>query len=246
MRRSASPQVPGGYARPRTSTGRKRLGLKVNSQVANWIERYAGWGIILLFCVAFFAALVASSAVLPLTLFALAIILAFVRYRSEVKAFDFWAFDEWVRTRYDAFGIAEWHNPYHAAELFCRREIVHARNEAATKMNSIMMELLKDRSHKPALHADYAAAQGQYNQCNTALGRELLGYLRRGDLFAKGLLVKNDDTKAERIIPTSRWRVMDIDASKAEASGPGWRYIGVVIGKTRKPHNNQKPPSIAK
>lgn len=207
----------------------------MNSQFSNWIRPYAGWIIILIWAAAAFTALVASNVAVPLTLIAVAAILTGVRYRSEIKGFDFWTFDEWVRTRYDAFGIADWHPPYHASELYCRPDIVHARNEAAAQMNSIMMELLKDRSHASALHADYDAAQTRYNQCNTALARELLAYLRRGDLFAKGILSKDGEGKSERIIPTAHWRVMDLDISKAAASGPGWHYIGLVVGRANRP-----------
>lgn len=206
----------------------------MNSQLSDWMKQYAGWGLILLWVAAALTALRASNVAVPLVLIAVAATLTVVRYRSNLKDLDFWAFDEWVRTRYDAYGIAEWHAPYHAAELYCRHDVVHPRNEAATQMNSIMMELLKGRTHDSALHADYDAAQARYNQCNTALGRELLTYLRRGDLFAKGLLSKHGEGKAERIIPTARWRVMDLDISKASAIGEGWHYVGLVIGRANR------------
>ena len=171
----------------------------------------------------------------------MAAILTVLRYRTDIKDFDFWAFDEWVRTRYDAFGIAEWHPLYQASELYCRHDIVRARNESAAQMNSIMMELLKDRSHASVLHSKYDAAQTRYNQCNIALARELLAYLRRGDLFAKGMLSKDGEGKSERIVPTARWRVMDLDISKAAAAGEGWNYVGLIIGKTNNPRKKQAP-----
>jgi len=214
----------------------------VNSQIANLISRYAGWIIILFWAAAAFTALVASNAVIPLIFIAVAAILTVVRYRTDIKNFDFWAFDEWARTRYDAFGIAEWHPVYHASEMYCRHDIVRARNDAAAQMNSIMMELLKDRSHASTLHADYDAAQVRYNQCNAALARELLTYLRRGDLFAKGLLSRNGEAKSERIIPTARWRVIELDISKATASGEGWSYVGIVAGRPNKPAKKAATP----
>jgi len=200
----------------------------VSFQLSNWMKQFAGWGLILLWVAAALTALGASNIAVPLVLIAVACSLTVVRYRSQLKGFDFWALDEWVRTRYDAYGIAEWHQPYHAVELYCRQDIVEARSEATARMNSIMMELLKDRSHAASLHSDYDDAQARYNQCNTALGRELLAYLRRGDLFAKGIPSKDGEGKAERIIPTARWRVMDLDISMATASGGGWNYTGIV------------------
>lgn len=212
----------------------------MNSQLSDWMKQYAGWGLILLWVAAAFTALRASNIAVPLVLIAVAGTLTVVRYRSNLKDFDFWAFDEWARTRYDAYGIAEWHQPYHAAELYCRHDIVQARNEAAGRMNAIMMELLKDRRHAAVLHAEYDDAQGRYSKCNTTLSRELLAYLRRGDLFAKGMLSKDGEGKAERIIPTARWRVMELDISKAAASGAGWNYIGLVVGKANKPQSKPK------
>lgn len=212
----------------------------MNPQLANWIDRYAGWVIVLFWGLAAFTALVARNVAVPLTLIAIAAILTAVRYRSNIKGFDFWAFDEWARTRRDALGIAEWHSPYQASDVYCRHDIVRARSDAASQMNSIMMELLKDRRDAPALHADYDAAQTRYNQCNVALARELLGYLRSGDLFAKGMLSKDGEGKSERIIPTARWRVMELDISKSTASGEGWNYVGLLIGQTRKPQKASK------
>lgn len=182
-----------------------------------------------------FTALGASHVSVPLVLIAVAGTLTIVRYRTRLKEFDLWALDEWLRTRYDAYGIAEWHRPYHAAELYCRNDIVQARNEAAGRMNSIMMELLKDHTRASALHSDYDDAQARYKQCDRTLGRELLAYLRRGDLFAKGMLSKDGAGKAERIIPTARWRIMDLDISNATASGAGWNYIGIVVGARKTP-----------
>lgn len=145
------------------------------------------------------------------------------------------AFDEWVRTRYAAFGTDDWSSSYQASELFCRSDIVHARNEAASEMNSIMMELLKHRSHVSQLHADYDAAQIRYDRYNTALGRELLGYLREGELFAKSMPLKDGAGKPELLTPAARWRVKRLDLAKGPASGAGWTYIGLVIGCTNLP-----------
>ena len=123
-------------------------------------------------------------------------------------------------------------------------------------MNTIMMELIRAKGPVAASagaafttdadfrlegadtarrHASYDAAQIRHNQWNTALARELIAQLIRGDLIAKGLPLESDIAKSERIIPASRWRVMSLDISKAKASGSGLSYEGIVIGK--KPHN---------
>jgi hypothetical protein len=211
--------------------------------------------------IAFFIGLIGSNAVLPPGLAAIALAFAAFRYWDEIKAFDFWAFDEWVRTRIDSMGVREWHGPYHAAEIYCSPATARARNEAAAEMNTVMMELIRakepaeasgrsaftadsdlrgatDASHR---HASYDAAQVRHNQCNAALSRELLAQLARGDLIAKGLPVESDTTKSERIIPTSRWRVMSLDISKAKASGSGLNYEGIVIGKKPVNQKNVSP-----
>jgi hypothetical protein len=223
----------------------------MKTKLPNWLWSYARWIILAMLVIAFFIGVIGSNAVLPLGLAALALAFTALRYWDEIKAFDFWAFDEWVRTRIDSMGVREWHSPYHAAEIYCSQVTARARNEAAAEMNTIMMELI--RAKEPAgastrgafttdpdlrgandasrRHANYDAAQVRHNQCNAALSRELLAQLARGDLIAKGLPVEGDTTKSERVIPTSRWRVMSLDISKAKASGTGLSYEGIVIGK---------------
>jgi len=63
------------------------------------------------------------------------------------------------------------------------------------------------------------------------LSRDLHRQLIAGTLMAKGLPTQNETMRSERIIPKSRWRIMNLDISKAEASGRGLHYIGIVIGK---------------
>jgi hypothetical protein len=224
----------------------------VNSGVLSLLKPYANWVVIVLLVAGLFSALIAKDIAFPLFLIAAAICLAVARNWQAIKEFDLWAFDEWVRTRVDAIGVRDWQAPYHAVETYCNPTVVAARNEAAAKMNTIMMELVKDegrafgnpteatgflrRSETAAgvsakRHADYDQAQVRFNQCNVALARELVSYLARGHLIAKGLLMQKDMAKSERIIPTSRWRVMGIDIAKAEAHGQGWSYTGVIIGR---------------
>lgn len=228
----------------------------MNSYLTIWIRGYATWAAILILSAATFIALIADGVVLPLVLVGVAAGLVIFRYWAAIKAFDLAALDEWARARMGSIGIREWHTPYHAAELFCDPTIVRARNEAALKANSIMMELIKDpsrnvgapveadlikipeqeqatrsRSNTAGRHADYEAAQASHDQNNIALSRDLLTQLIAGNLMAKGSPTQNDTTQSERIIPTSRWRIMSLDISKAEASGGGLHYIGIVIGK---------------
>jgi hypothetical protein len=205
--------------------------------------------------VALFVGLIANGFVLPLLLLCFGAALLAFRYWDALKAFDLWTLDECARTRMGAIGIREWHSPYHAAEHFCDPKIVRARNEAAAAMNSIMMELIRDQdrtvgAHADAIalrrsenesvaplrngkrrHADYEAAQVRLDQNNLALARGLLSQLVVGSLVAKGMPTQNDVTHSELIIPASRWRIMDLNIAKAEASGRGLHYIGVVIGK---------------
>jgi hypothetical protein len=232
----------------------------MNIRLPHWFQPYAGWAALALTLIAFFVSLVGSNAALPLSLLAVAIAIAAVRYWDVIKSFDFWAFDEWIRARYDSLGVREWHSPYHAVEMYCSSTIAKARNEAAAEMNTIMMELIRAKGPVAAAtgaafttntdsrlgsadtarrHASYDAAQTRHNQCNTALSREVIAQLIRGDLIAKGLPLESDVAKSERIIPASRWRVMSLDISKAKASGSGLSYEGIVLGK--KPHN----PKIA-
>jgi len=81
---------------------------------------------------------------------------------------------------------------------------------------------------------EYEAAQAKHDENNLALAHDLLRQLAAGDLVAKGLSTTNDTPQSERIIPTSRWRVMRFDISKAEAFGHGLNYIGIVIGKKQR------------
>jgi hypothetical protein len=222
----------------------------VKSHLAMWIKAYANWAAAVLFVAALFTSLVANSFVVPLVLFALTIALVSYGNWTAIRTFDIWAFDEWFRTRLDAIGTRDWQAPYQAAETYCSVPVVMARNEAAASMNTIMMELVKDggsplnSSTLPTRrHADYDTAQVRFNHCNSVLGRELVAYLAQGHLIAKGLLVQDDIAKSERIIPTSRWRVLSLDLAKADASGQGWHYTGVVIGKRpAKPQPQKAPP----
>lgn len=216
----------------------------MKSYLTNWIWGYGSWIAIALLCVAIFIALIANSIVLPLVPLCVGIGLLGFRYWDAIKTFDFWALDEWTRARMDLIGIREWHSPYHAVEHFCDPKLVHARNEAAGQMNAIMMELIRDRDRNAGIpndtsplrrrHGDYEAAQAQRDQFNASLAHDLLRQLVAGNLVAKGMPAQNDITRPERIIPTSRWRVMQLDIAKAEASGRGLHYIGVVVGKKTK------------
>ena len=219
------------------------------SYLTNWIRDYVTWAAILILIAATFSALIANGVVLPLVLICLAAGLFAFRYWDAIKAFDVQAFDESVRAITRSILIRDWHAPYHAAELFCDPTIVKARNEATAKMNHIMMNLIKDPSRNVGVaieavperekttrstnstsrrHADYDAAQAEYDNNNLALSHDLLRQLIAGTLIAKGF---TDTTQSERIIPTSRWKIMNLDISKAEASGPGWHYRNIVIGK---------------
>ncbi len=228
----------------------------MESHLTNWIRSYAPWIAILLLGAAAFIAIIANGIVLPMILLCSAVGVVVFRYLNAIKAFDFWAIDEWARARMDSIGIREWHTPHRAAEHFCDPNIVKAHNEAAAKMNAIMMELIKDTDRyvgtpnaaSPLPHSekegtqpfssaagwrqlDYEAAKAILDQNNLTLAHDLLRLLIAGDLMAKGLPTQNDTTQSERVIPTSRWRIMSLDISKAEAFGHGLHYIGVVIGK---------------
>lgn len=237
----------------------------MNTQLADWIRPYAGWAALVFLVTAIFGGLIAANFAFPLTLLVAAAALAVFRFWQPLKTFDFWAFDEWARMRFDSIGIRDWHAPHHAAEMYCSQVAVRTRNEAAAEMNIIMMELIRGReriasvpagtsltapadpkafeSNRTVHNAKYDAAQIRYNQCNTALSRELLALLARGDLLAKGLPTRDDVAQSERIIPTSRWRVMSLDIAKAQASGLGWHYTGIVVGKRPKARETAKPPN---
>ncbi|MDP2411176.1 MAG: hypothetical protein Q8M26_12945 [Pseudolabrys sp.] len=107
------------------------------AEMLNSIRPYAGWAALVLFVVGLFGGLIGNNAALPLTLILAAAGLAVLHFRKQLKTFDFWALDEWIRTRYDAFGVRDWHAPHHAAESYCSRVVVQARNEAAAEMNTI-------------------------------------------------------------------------------------------------------------
>ena len=233
----------------------------MNAHYVNLIRPYAGWAAGALLATAIFIGLIATTVAFPLFLFASACALAAFRYWDDLKTFDFWALDEWIRTRRDSIGIRDWHAAHHAAEYFCSPVVVKARNEAAAEMNSIMMELIRDKGRADTgayfsstatslisenntgrTHTHYDVAQARYNQCNTALSRELLELLTRGNLFAKGLLMRDDTAMPERVIPTSRWRVMSLDIAKDTASGAGWSYTGILVGKKQSDVKLKKLP----
>ena len=216
----------------------------MKSHLANWIQGYAIWAAILILSAATFIASIANDVVLPLVLVCVAATLVIFQYSDVIKAFDLWALDKWARTWMGSIGIHEWHTPYHAAKRFCDPKIVRARNDAAAKMNSIMMELVKEPSGLAAVpvetdrskiteqertrptgsgvavsYSAYEAARARHEQYNLAIARDLLKQLIAGDLMAKGSLTQNGMTQSECIIPTPRWKNMSLDISKAEASG---------------------------
>lgn len=237
----------------------------MNALLLNWVRPYAGWAALALLVVAIFGGLIAANYAFPLTLLVAAAALAMFRFWQPLKTFDFWAFDEWARMRFDSIGVRDWHAPHHAAGMYCSQVVVKTRNDAASEMNIIMMELIRGQERiagvpagaSPTAPADrqafennrtnhnakYDAAQIRYNQCNTTLSRELVAHLARGDLLAKGLPTRDDVAQSERIIPTSRWRVMSLDITKAQASGLGWHYTGIVVGKRPKARKTAKPPA---
>jgi hypothetical protein len=234
--------------------------MPVTAELTDRFKPYAGWAALVLLVAGLFSGLVAGNFAFPLSLLVGAAALAIYRFWNELKAFDFWVLDEWARMRYDALGVGDWHAPHHAAEMYCSQVVVRTRNDAAAEMNIIMMDLIRGQgktggasigfeeansfsSDRTERNAKYDAAQVRYNQCNTALARELLTYLVRGDLLAKGLPTKDDVAQSERIIPTSRWRIMSLDIAKAKANGLGWNYTGVVVGVKPKPRKPAKPPA---
>ncbi|MBI1203492.1 MAG: hypothetical protein GC182_13375 [Rhodopseudomonas sp.] len=233
-------------------------------QLERWIKHYGGPAAGGLLALAFISGVLASNYAYPLIFLAAAGGLAAYRYREDLKTFDFWALEEWARTRYDALGVPEWHSPHQAAELYCSQVVVRTRNEAATEMNTIMMELIKGQelnagalsdmsmtdfnaqqnfeSLRGERNARYDAAQIRYNQCNASLSRELQTYLARGHLLAKGMPMRDNTPLAERVIPTARWRVMTLDIAKGQAFGYGWQYGGLVVGIKPKPQKRTPPP----
>ena len=225
----------------------------MKTNLANWIRSYAILTAILLVLAATF---VGSIFALPLVLVCVAAFLVILRYWDTIKTFDLWTLDKWVRVRIGSIGIHDWYTPYHAANHFCDPTVVRARNDAAAKMNSIMMELVKERSIQTEVpadtdrtknpeqerarsirsgatvsYSDYEAARAGHTQYNLALACNLLKQLIAGDLMAKGSHVQNGIRQSERIIPTSRWNNMGLDISKSEASGHELHYVGIGIGK---------------
>lgn len=193
---------------------------------------YAKWAGIALLALAAFTGVVAKNVLIPFVLFASALVLLGLAYWQALKKFDLWAIDEWARTRASSLGIRHWHPPYHAVEHFCDPNLVLGRNIAASEMNSLMMELIKDpKDNGTKKHAAYDSAKIRHDQFNAQLARSLLQQLVKGDLIAKGLPLEGDVARAERVIPPAQWRILSIDISKAEARGKGWNYSGLVIGK---------------
>ena len=226
----------------------------VKTNLARWIRSSAILTAILLLLAATFV--LSITVALPLVLVCVAAFLVILRYWDTIKTFDLWTLDKWVRVRIGSIGIHDWYTPYHAANHFCDPTVVRARNDAAAKMNSIMMELVKERSIQTEVpadtdrtknpeqerarsirsgatvsYSDYEAARAGHTQHNLALACNLLEQLIAGGLIAKGSLVQNGIRQSERIIPTSRWNNMDFDISKSEASGHELHYVGIAIGK---------------
>lgn len=209
-----------------------------------------------------FVGVISSSFILPLVLLAISVGLAVFRFWGDLRAFDTWTVDEWLRTRRNSFGIRDWLSPYQAAEHYCNPAVIKMRADAADEMNAIMMSLVGSSGHLDYLadernnvvksqrpmsqdHKQFESAQTRYSQCNTVLARELLFQLIDGRLIAKGLLMDGDVARSERVIPTSRWRILSLDIAKAEAGGNGWKYSGIILGKkllaaTSPPHRALK------
>jgi hypothetical protein len=226
----------------------------VKSQLASWIQRYAIWIAILFLFAATFIASNANRTVLPLVFICVAIVLIFFRYWDLINAFALSDFSKWARTRIGSIGIRHWHTPYHAATRFCDPTVVKTRNDAAAKMNSIMMELVKGGRDAAAAetkipeqettrpitsevtesYSAYERASAVHEQCNILLARDLLKQLIAGDLIAKGSSAQNEITQSECIIPKSHWTNMSFDIATSEASGSGLHYVRIVIGKRSK------------
>jgi hypothetical protein len=224
--------------------------------LAALVRRYGSYAAIGLLACAVFSGFVGKNIAFPVLLLVSACLLFIGRYWDEIKTLDFRVLDGWSRNLCDSISIQDWHTPYHAATLFCNPALVTQRDKAAAEMNAIMMELIKnpDRGAKVLTeenssvpvgatnfprdggwsYTHYDAAQIEYKKANTALSIELVAILARGDLLAKGLLVKNELSHLKRIIPMSRWQLMALDIARANASGPGWAYTGIVIGKRAK------------
>jgi len=220
----------------------------MNLHPRHWIDRVPGWLIAVLGLCGLLTAAVGDHWVLTLALLVIAGALAAYRYQAALRSSDLWSFEEWFTARRAAFGIHEWQSPYQAAALYCTPTIVAARDEAAREMNTMMMELVRGSQKAPAFSAApttagstepprltqqtrYETAQVRHEQCNAALGRELMAQLASGALMAKGLLLSSGAAKSERIIATPRWRLLELNIAKSEASGPAGEYAGIVIGK---------------
>ena len=226
----------------------------VKSQLASWIQRYAIWIAILVLFAATFIASSANGTALPFVLICVAIGLIIFRYWDLINAFALSDFSKWARTRIGSIGIQHWHTPYHAAARFCDPTVVKTRNDAAAKMNSIMMELVKGGRDAVAVetkipeqettrpirrkvtesYSAYETASAVHEQCNRLLARDLLKQLIAGDLIAKGSSTQNGIVQSECIIPKSHWTNMSFDISTSEASGSGVHYVRIVVGKRSK------------
>ena len=229
----------------------------VKSQLASWIQRYAIWIAILFLFAATFIASSANGTALPFVLICVAIGLIIFRYWDLINAFALSDFSKWARTKIGSIGIQHWHTPYHAAERFCDLTVVKTRNDAAAKMNSIMMELVTGgrdavavetnqsnipeqetarliRSEVTESYSAYETASAVHEQCNRLLARDLLKQLIAGDLIAKGSSTQNGIVQSECIIPKSHWTNLSFDISTSEASGSGVHYVRIIIGKRSK------------
>lgn len=210
----------------------------------DWLDRVPPWLIAMLGVCGLLVAAVGDRVVPALVLLGLSAGLAIYRYRATLHGSDFWAIEEWIKTRRAAFGICEWRSPYQAAALYGTPAMVRTRDEAAREMNAMMMEIVRGEhasmetmtgvsaeSLRTSQQSRYEAAQFRHDRSNAALGRELAALLASGELMAKGLLLGQGSAKAERIIPVSRWRLLELNIAKAEASGPAGDYAGILIGK---------------
>ena len=218
------------------------------------IRTYAGGIIIVLLALNLF--LITGARVISITLIIAVITIATIRHWEAIRDFDFWAFDEWLRGRLNSLGIREWQAPYRAAARYCDPDVVKSRDEAANEMNFLMMELIKHRSDDIAERAigvvsmadrrgknvvtlspetkspgAYEAAQIRHDRCSAVLTRELVAQLASGELVAKGLFLEGGIIRSERVIPKSRWRILELDFANDEAHGGGLHYNGIVIGK---------------
>ena len=207
--------------------------------VTAFVKLYAGFGAIGLCVLALYTGLISQNFVLPSSLFLGAAVLAIFRFRDDLRHIHIWKVQEWIWVRWNAFSVPAWLPPNQAAELCCAPDIVKSRNDASAEMNNIMMELVRAPNHErdngqsepTQLHLVYEAAQKRFASTTMTLSQELLKNLGEGKLIAKGLLMKGEEVRAERLISPSQWRSLVLDASKNTASGEGRNYSGLLIGK---------------